>query len=156
MSQVTLQIGGRDYVVACAPGEEDHVAHLGSVIHDKLADMPPALASNEPRVMLFAALLLADEVVELRLEAEAAAQALQERDAKEQAAREKAQREKAAAEKAASEKPAPDDGAGQRPALPLRAHAPAETQNPPPQVFDRLSALAERLERLAQLVEAAA
>lgn len=63
MSNVTLSIGGRQYTVACADGEESHISHLGKVIDGKLAGMP---GQSEPRTLLFAALLLADEVHELR------------------------------------------------------------------------------------------
>jgi cell division protein ZapA len=66
MSKVNLIIGGRDYAVACAAGEEDHVRYLGGLIEDKLESLPPATAQSETRVLLFAALLLADEVSELR------------------------------------------------------------------------------------------
>ncbi len=79
MSKVNLLIGGRDYAVSCADGEENHVRYLGSLIEDKLASLPPSTAQNEVRTMLFAALLLADEVSELRSAAPAADPALAER-----------------------------------------------------------------------------
>jgi cell division protein ZapA len=66
LSRVTLMIGGRDYAVACAEGEEAHVAGLGQMIDAKLAELPSATAQSEVRSLLFAALLLADEVSELR------------------------------------------------------------------------------------------
>jgi len=66
MSNVTLRIGGREYTVACADGEEAHVTGLGQLIDSKLADMPNALAHSETRSLLFGALLLADEVFEQR------------------------------------------------------------------------------------------
>jgi cell division protein ZapA len=64
-----LTIGGRDYVVACAPGEEEHVRDLGRMIDEKLAALPEAQIRAR-RAMLFAALLLADEVQELRQQVE--------------------------------------------------------------------------------------
>jgi cell division protein ZapA len=66
MSTVNLIIGGRDYAVACAPGEEAHVSYLGGVIDDKLEAMPQVASQSEARALLFAALMLADEVSELR------------------------------------------------------------------------------------------
>jgi cell division protein ZapA len=66
LGRVTLMIGGRDYAVACAEGEEAHVAGLGQMIDAKLAELPSATAQSEVRSLLFAALLLADEVSELR------------------------------------------------------------------------------------------
>jgi cell division protein ZapA len=65
MSEVALSIGGRTYRVACAPGEEDRVTRLGNVVSDKLAAMGN-LGGHEAQNLLFAALLLADEVHEGR------------------------------------------------------------------------------------------
>lgn len=64
MSNVTLQIGGRAYTVACAEGEESHVTGLGELIDEKIRAMGGG--HNEPRQLLFAALLLADELHEAR------------------------------------------------------------------------------------------
>lgn len=66
MSNVTLRIGGRDYTVACAEGEESHVARLGSLIDGKLDSLPGSSGMSEARQLLFASLLLADELHELR------------------------------------------------------------------------------------------
>ncbi|MEO5705667.1 MAG: cell division protein ZapA [Alteraurantiacibacter sp.] len=64
MSNVTLEIGGRRYTVACAAGEESHIAMLGASINGKLATIPNLGAQSEQRTLLFAALLLADELHE--------------------------------------------------------------------------------------------
>jgi cell division protein ZapA len=64
MSNVTLEILGRRYTVACAPGEEAHISMLGMSINDKLAHLPNMAGQSEPRTLLFAALLLADELHE--------------------------------------------------------------------------------------------
>lgn len=66
MSNVSLSVGGRDYVVACAPGEEEHIAHLGRMIDAKLAELPLSATQGETRALLFAALLLADDLHETR------------------------------------------------------------------------------------------
>lgn len=66
MSNVTLQIGGRSYTVACAAGEEEHISGLGKVIDQKLQALGHAAGQNESRTLLFASLLLADEVHEAR------------------------------------------------------------------------------------------
>ena len=66
MSNVVLHIGGREYKVACADGEEAHIADLGRLIDRKLSEMSGSGTMSEPRLLLFAALLLADEVHELR------------------------------------------------------------------------------------------
>jgi cell division protein ZapA len=66
MSNVALWVGGRSYTVNCAAGEEDHIAELGAMIDAKLSAMG-APGQNETRNLLFAALLLADEVFELKV-----------------------------------------------------------------------------------------
>ena len=64
MSNVTLSIGGRSYTVACAEGEESHVLGLGTMIDSKLAAMGDMAGQAETRTLLFASLLLADELHE--------------------------------------------------------------------------------------------
>ncbi len=71
MSNVTVQIGGRGYIVACAEGEETKVEQLGELIDDKIRDMASA-GHNEVRLLLFAALLLADELHDLKSRSPAA------------------------------------------------------------------------------------
>ncbi|MET0588640.1 MAG: cell division protein ZapA [Novosphingobium sp.] len=66
MSNLNLIIGGRPFTVACADGEEDHVTSLGKMIDAKLATMEPLTGQNEVRMLLFAALLLADELHDVR------------------------------------------------------------------------------------------
>ena len=66
MSNVTLSIGGRDYMVACADGEEGHIAALGHAVDRKLASLPGAAGLGEVRALLFTALVLADELHEAR------------------------------------------------------------------------------------------
>ena len=68
MSNVTLQVGGRGYIVACAEGEEDHVQYLGQMIDAKVRELGAA-GHNEVRLLLFAALLLADELHDLKAKA---------------------------------------------------------------------------------------
>ncbi|GGB99403.1 cell division protein ZapA [Novosphingobium endophyticum] len=65
MSNVNLSIGSRSFAVACADGEEAHVTGLGRLIDEKVA-AAGAQGQTETRMLLFAALLLADEVHELR------------------------------------------------------------------------------------------
>ena len=66
MSNVALRIGGRDYTVACAEGEEDHVRALGAMIAGKVDEMGSS-AQGEVRQLLFAALLLAMIATEILL-----------------------------------------------------------------------------------------
>lgn len=66
MSNVTLDIAGRKFTVACAEGEEAHISMLGRAINGKLLDMPNIASQSEARALLYAALLLADENHELK------------------------------------------------------------------------------------------
>jgi len=68
MSNVKLAIAGRDYTIACSPGEEPHVAMLGRMIDSKLSGLPNMAGQSEVRRFLYAALLLADELHELQAE----------------------------------------------------------------------------------------
>lgn len=75
MSDVTLEVGGRKYSVACQDGQETHVQRLASVIDSKLGSMGANLSSQEAKNLLFAALLLADELDEARKQAPSASPA---------------------------------------------------------------------------------
>ena len=66
MSNITLDIAGRKFTVACGPGEEPHIERLGRIIDSKIEGMPGLASQSEARCLLYAALLLADEVHELR------------------------------------------------------------------------------------------
>lgn len=68
MSNVTVTIAGRHYTVACAAGEESHIEMLGRTIDGKLEDLPNLATQSEARTLLFAALLLADELHERNLD----------------------------------------------------------------------------------------
>ncbi len=67
MPQVTVAINGRSYTIACEPGEEDRVRQLGRSIDAKVVgfakDAPQA---GEARLLVMAALMLADELSEAR------------------------------------------------------------------------------------------
>ncbi|MFC0686154.1 cell division protein ZapA [Novosphingobium clariflavum] len=65
MSNVNLTIGGRSFTLACADGQEGHVENLGRLIDEKAA-AAGAVGQTETRMLLFAAIMLADEVHNLR------------------------------------------------------------------------------------------
>ena len=110
MSNVRLAIAGRSYTVACAPGEEEHVAELGRMIDGRIAAQPNIAGQSEHLRLLYAALLLADELHEKKA-------------------------------------PRPADTAHDDIAAPASAPDEVATQV--------LEALAERLERMADTLEAA-
>jgi len=64
VSNVTLAIAGRQYTVSCADGEEAHIEALGRIIAAKA--QASGAVGNEQRTLLFAALMLADELEEAR------------------------------------------------------------------------------------------
>lgn len=68
MADVTMQIAGNRYTVSCRDGEENHLRRLGEMVNAKTEEARQAVGETlgEARIMLFAALLLADEADELR------------------------------------------------------------------------------------------
>jgi cell division protein ZapA len=63
MAQVTLNVAGYAYNVACRDGEEAHLLELGAVVDSKAKEALSSVTSaSEVRQMLFASLLLADEL----------------------------------------------------------------------------------------------
>ncbi|WP_340587864.1 cell division protein ZapA [Erythrobacter alti] len=73
MSNVTLEIAGRRYTIACAEGEEPHIEMLGASIHNKLTQLDNLTGQSPERILLYGALLLADELHETKTSAPAAA-----------------------------------------------------------------------------------
>ena len=61
MSNVHLTIGGRRFTVACSDGEEEHVAQLAGIV-DSTVTSAGLRQLSEPRMLLFASLMLADEL----------------------------------------------------------------------------------------------
>lgn len=63
MAQVDIQIGGRQYELACRDGEEEHLRSIARMLDRKAADVSQSMGGlNEARHLLLAALLLADEL----------------------------------------------------------------------------------------------
>jgi cell division protein ZapA len=67
MAQVKLEIGGRQYEVACRDGEEERLRLLGRLVDARATDVMRSVGrGNEARELLLTALLLADELDEAR------------------------------------------------------------------------------------------
>ena len=63
MAQVTLDIGGNSYTVACRDGEEGHLLSIAAIVDTKAIEAKAAVGSvSEVRQLLLASLLLADEL----------------------------------------------------------------------------------------------
>jgi cell division protein ZapA len=67
MASVEVEIASRKYSVACRDGEEAHLRSVAALVDSKAQDAAAALGSlSEARQLLFASLLLADELKEHR------------------------------------------------------------------------------------------
>lgn len=85
MAEVNLTIDGRVYGIACDDGQERRVEQLGRYIDERLRQIAHGSgANNKSQLMVLTALLLADEVFDLRSTLDRAAnenQQLQEQSA---------------------------------------------------------------------------
>ena len=67
MAEVDLTIAGRAYRVACRTGEEDNLRSAAALVDAKSKEAIAGLGTlSESRQLLFAALLLADQIVDGR------------------------------------------------------------------------------------------
>ena len=67
MAHVEIEVANRKYTVACRDGEESHLQKVAAIVDRKARDAAAALGSlSESRQLLFASLLLADELKERR------------------------------------------------------------------------------------------
>lgn len=64
MPDIRLTIAGRIYSVTCQPGEEEHLARLGSMLDAAARKAGASGGLTETRALLFAGLLLADELAD--------------------------------------------------------------------------------------------
>jgi cell division protein ZapA len=67
MAQVTLNVNGRPYVVGCEDGQEPHLAELARLFDRHVRQVGQEMGQlGETRLFLMGALLLADELSDLR------------------------------------------------------------------------------------------
>ncbi|MBV8913573.1 MAG: cell division protein ZapA [Acetobacteraceae bacterium] len=73
MAQVTLRINGHAHTVGCKDGEEGHLLAMAEEVERRI-DKAKALGaqSGESRLLVMAALLMADEIHDMSLELQAA------------------------------------------------------------------------------------
>ena len=65
MAQIEIEVAARRYTVACRDGEEEHLRALAAVVDKRAQDAAAALGSlTESKQLLFASLLLADDLNE--------------------------------------------------------------------------------------------
>lgn len=69
MGQVTVRVGGYSHPVSCEDGQEAHLVSLAAEVDRRVGSVRAMGAQfGESRLLLLAALLLADEVHDLRIE----------------------------------------------------------------------------------------
>lgn len=67
MATIEIEIAGRRYDVACRDGEQEHLRSVAAEVDRRAQDAAQALGSlTETRQLLFAALLIADDIKEIR------------------------------------------------------------------------------------------
>ncbi len=63
MGQVTLHVNGKPYVLGCEDGRESHLRALAARVDDKVRQIAPEAGSpGELRLLLMAALMIADDL----------------------------------------------------------------------------------------------
>src|SRR5690349_7958065 len=67
MASIDIEVAGRRYNVACRDGEEAHLHSVAAIVDQRARDATQALGTlTESRQLLFAALLMADDIKEMR------------------------------------------------------------------------------------------
>ena len=65
MAEVDIRIGGFSYELACRDGDEERLRMLAQMVDGKAAELARSMGElNEVRQLLFASLLIADELCE--------------------------------------------------------------------------------------------
>lgn len=69
MAQVTIRINGYAYTVGCADGQEPHLASMAAEVDQRIEKIKASIGpSGEARLVVLAALMMADELHDLRQE----------------------------------------------------------------------------------------
>jgi len=72
MPQVNIVVNGHAYAVACDEGQEEHLGRLGDFIDGKVRDLVASAGQvGEARLILMAALVVADELADALAKLEA-------------------------------------------------------------------------------------
>ncbi|WP_185961387.1 cell division protein ZapA [Telmatospirillum sp. J64-1] len=67
MAALTISIAGRDYVVACPDGQEDHVRELSREVDERAQKLTQQVGPTaDTRLLVMVALLMADEMREIQ------------------------------------------------------------------------------------------
>ena len=72
MAQVTVRIGGYAHPVACQDGQEKHLTNMAAEVDKRISALKAmGIQFGETRMLLLAALQLADEAMDLKAENDA-------------------------------------------------------------------------------------
>lgn len=67
MAEINLNINGRSYGIACDDGQERRVTELGRYVDQRLKEIARAgAATNESHLLVLTAIILADEIFDLK------------------------------------------------------------------------------------------
>jgi len=71
MAQVSVEVNGRPYVIGCEDGQEPRLTQLAAVVDAQIRQVARDVGPlGETRLMLMGALVMADDIAELRGEIE--------------------------------------------------------------------------------------
>jgi cell division protein ZapA len=83
MAQVTLRINGYAYTIGCQDGEEKHLEAMGAEVSSRIDGVRAASGpSGEARMLVMAALMMADDIFEMRRKLDAVEAAPSQADPK--------------------------------------------------------------------------
>jgi cell division protein ZapA len=100
MAEVSVTINGRVYRMACDPGQEDHLARLGRELDQRISQLRESFGEiGDTRLAVMAAIMVADELAEMKRRLRGAEQEIQSlQDSREVAAQRAEQGERAFAD----------------------------------------------------------
>lgn len=82
MAEISLTINGRIYAIACDDGQERRVTALGRYVDERLKEIARVgAATNDAHLLVLTALVLADEIYDLREDLQGALSSLRMRPA---------------------------------------------------------------------------
>ena len=71
MAQVTIKLNGYSYTVGCEDGQEQHLMAMAGQVENRIESIKALGGSaGEARVLVLTALLMADEIYDMRIEME--------------------------------------------------------------------------------------
>ncbi|MCC6597481.1 MAG: cell division protein ZapA [Alphaproteobacteria bacterium] len=85
MAEVNININGRSFGISCDDGQEQRVLNLGSYVDGRIREIARAgAANNEAHLLVLTALMLSDEVFDLRDDVRALGARVQNQENQEQ------------------------------------------------------------------------